>query len=149
MQTRVTKAISDIEIEKSERKEEMRGMHDEFSGLRETIKNGLQQTTNLITNLQMNLQNQMKMTVSKDDLDTFMRRMETMMFAERQMQLQPNILYQINDSQMDGCLNKHAHDNKENENMPRKLHKTNKINIASTTSVETQGLQEERYHKPP
>jgi len=147
---RVTVAISDIEIEKSERKEEMRGMRDELSGLRNTMDDGQKTTAALIANLQMNLQNQMKTSVTKDFFERGMSRLENLIVIGQQTQTQAHIQYQINAGQMDGCLNKHAHDNKENENMPSKLQKTNESNPDGGVSAQVRNcFPDEPYRKTP
>ena len=114
------------------------------------MDDGQKTTTNLIDNLQMNLQNQMKTLVTKDFFEQGMSRLESLIVIRQQTQAQAHIQYQINAGQMDGCLNKHAHDNKENDNMPRKLPKTNELNPDVGVSAQVQNcFPDEPYRKPP
>ena len=125
-------------------------MRDELSGLRQTMDDGQKTTTNLIANLQMNLQNQMKTPVTKDFFERGMSRLENLIVIGQQTQTQAHIQYQINAAQMDGCLNKHAHDNKENETMPRKLPKTNDLNPDGGVSAQVRNcFPDEPYRKLP
>ena len=92
-------------IEKSEREEEMRGMRGDIEKVHKSIAKAQEQTTVLVSQLQMNVQNQLKTVVSEETFNKRFDQLFNLMAANQQS----NIQYQINTRHMDGCLNKHKH----------------------------------------
>ena len=120
-------ALSNVMIKKSEQEEEMRGMRGGIENVHKSIAKAQEQTTVLVSQLQMNVQNQLKTAVSEETFNKRFDQLFNLMAADQQS----NIQYQINTRHMDGCLNKHKHaQDKENVtgNTPRKVPMTNVIN---------------------
>ena len=59
-------ALSNVMIEKSEQEEEMRRMRGDIENVHKSIAMAQEQTTVLVSQLQMNVQNQLKTAVSEE-----------------------------------------------------------------------------------
>lgn len=63
-------AMSNVTIEKAEREEEMQGMQGDIEKVHKLIADTQEKTTVLVSQLQMNVQNQLKTAVSEETFNT-------------------------------------------------------------------------------